>query len=125
MKKFENYNIYNDFGIYELRNIAREKGVKSPSTKKKNELIEDIIKLDSGVIKPYVNKTKQGRPCKNFSKIDYNKLVEDKTLIKQKEEKNYINKIFNFLNEFKILNLKIINNISNFLENNKEILKEE
>jgi len=125
MEKNKNYHFYNNFGIYELRNIAREKGVKSPTTKKREILIEEIIKLDCGKIKPYIKKTKQGRPCKQNSKIDYNKLLEDKKFYIQKEEKNYIEKIFNFLNDFKILTIKLNYEITTFLETNKEILKEE
>lgn len=125
MEKNKNYEFYDDFNIYELRNIAREKGVKLPTTKKKKELIEEIIKLDSGIIKPYVKKTKQGRPRKHNLKIDYNKLLEDRKFNIQKEEKNVIEKIFSFLNDFKILTFKLNYEISKFLENNKEILKEE
>ena len=56
-------------GIYELRTVARELGVYSPTTLKKNEIIEKIMDIVTGVTKPHVRTTKQGRPAKNISKI--------------------------------------------------------
>ena len=54
-----------DLGIYELRYLAREKGVKSPTTKKRDELILSIINIQDGVEKP-AQKSRQGRPAKRF-----------------------------------------------------------
>ena len=59
-KQFEN------LGIYEIRKIAREKGVYSPTKLRREKLIEQIIKVDSGEIKPYQKKSK-GRPPKYVS----------------------------------------------------------
>ena len=50
-------------GIYDLRRLAREKGVKSPTTKKRDELIEEIKKLETGEQEPYFKKG-GGRPPK-------------------------------------------------------------
>lgn len=124
MENLENYNFYNNFSIYELRNIAREKGVKLPTTLRKKDLIDEIIKLDKGIIKPYFRTSKQGRPCKRFSKNAFKEVSNNKFLLKN-EDKKQVQAIFNFLNDFKILNLKINYEISTFIENNKEILKEE
>ncbi|MBR1988311.1 MAG: hypothetical protein IKA36_04640 [Clostridia bacterium] len=54
----------NELGIHSLRNLARKSGVHSPTTKKKEELIHEIIEIDQGRQQPYVSKTKQGRPPK-------------------------------------------------------------
>ena len=47
--------------IYELRCIAREKGVKCPTKLKKKELIKEIHLIEKGKKQPYV-KEKVGRP---------------------------------------------------------------
>ena len=39
-------------GIYELRTLAREVGVYSPTTLKKNELMDQILNIVSGKEKP-------------------------------------------------------------------------
>ena len=57
-------------GIFELRGLAREVGVPSPTTKKREELIDSILeriskgKLDEVVI------TKKGRPFKKLAVVD-------------------------------------------------------
>ena len=56
-------------GIYELRTLAREVGVYSPTTLKKNELMDQILNIVSGKEKPYVNLEKRGRPPKEMSRI--------------------------------------------------------
>lgn len=58
---FENYT------IYELRNYARQIGVKSPTTKKRQDLLCEIEKINNGEIIPFTN-NKKGRPCKNVNK---------------------------------------------------------
>lgn len=63
-----------ELGIFEIRNLAREVGVYSPTVLKKQELIEKIMKVINGEEEPYVKKTKQGRPPKNISSI--NNLVD-------------------------------------------------
>lgn len=59
-----------ELGIFEIRNIAREVGVYSPTLLRKEELIEKIIRIINGVDKPYVKKTKQGRPPKSINSIN-------------------------------------------------------
>ncbi len=59
----ENEKLYESLGIYDLRNVAREKGVKSPTTKKRQELIDEILKIDRGEQEPHV-KRGRGRPEK-------------------------------------------------------------
>lgn len=52
--------------IYDLRNIAREIGVNSPTTLKKEELIDKVLKILNGEAKPEMPKSKQGRPPKKI-----------------------------------------------------------
>ena len=57
--------------IYELRDYARKIGVKSPTSKTKQELIDQIHLIESGVIKPH--KTIKGRkPIMSFAIADKN-----------------------------------------------------
>ncbi len=53
--------------IFELRNIARDIGVYSPTIYKKDELIDKIYEILNGDTKPHVPKSKQGRPPKSLS----------------------------------------------------------
>ena len=39
-------------GIFELRAIGREIGVKSPTTYKRDELIKNIENIEKGIIEP-------------------------------------------------------------------------
>jgi len=50
--------------IFELRTIARDMGVNSPTIYKKEDLIEKILKIASGEEKPQMPKSRQGRPPK-------------------------------------------------------------
>lgn len=64
------YNKLNNLRIHELRDLARKVGVKSPTSLKKDVIIEQILLILSGENKPYVNLTKQGRPAKTLDQID-------------------------------------------------------
>lgn len=57
-----------------LREIGRCVGVKSPASKKKEELVEKIIEIQRGKIKPY-NQGKSGAPIK--LKVDISKYMVD------------------------------------------------
>lgn len=61
----------NELSIFALRELARRTGVNSPTSKKKDQLIEEIIAITNGEKKPHIPKTKQGRPPKNFG-YDFN-----------------------------------------------------
>lgn len=50
--------------IHELRDLARSVGVKSPTSQKKESIIEQMLQIVSGQSAPYVNSNKQGRPAK-------------------------------------------------------------
>ncbi len=56
----------NELSIFALRELARRTGVYAPTSKKKSELISEIIEISEGKKKPYIAKTKQGRPPKGI-----------------------------------------------------------
>jgi len=55
--------------IHELRKLGQIVGVKSPSSLKKEELVDKIYEIVTGVKEPNIKKDKRGRPSKN---IDFN-----------------------------------------------------
>ena len=61
MKNIDEITMRN-MGIFDLRNLARDVGVLSPTTCKKEELIEKILQILSGEKEPQVPKNRQGRP---------------------------------------------------------------
>lgn len=56
----------NELNIFALRDLARRTGVSSPTSKKKEVLIKEIVEIVSGDKEPLGNKPKQGRPPKVF-----------------------------------------------------------
>lgn len=56
----------NELNIFALRDLARKTGVVSPTSKKKDQLIKEIVEIISGKKKPAEDKPKQGRPPKTF-----------------------------------------------------------
>ncbi len=56
-------------GIFELRNAAREIGVKSPTTYNKSDLVIEMQKVFNGEIAPAA-KSKRGRPPKGYQAIN-------------------------------------------------------
>ena len=53
-------SLYDNYCLYDLRKIAKEKGVPNPTTYRKQDLIKQILQIDDGKIKPcFSNK---GRP---------------------------------------------------------------
>ena len=78
----------NELNIFALRDLARRTGVKSPTSKKKEELIEEIKEIISGKKQPTASKSKQGRPPKvfgyNFANVfNLNELNNSLDLTKQ------------------------------------------
>ena len=71
--------------IFELRDIARTIGVYSPTIYKKEELIDKMFRIINGDDKPYVPKSRQGRPPKNLSGAT--KTLE--SFLPSKEERTY------------------------------------
>lgn len=64
MKKYLDEYSMRQASIFELRNIARDMGVISPTVYKKEDLIEKLLKIITGEEKPQMPKTRQGRPPK-------------------------------------------------------------
>lgn len=82
-------NKLNELNIYALRELGRRVGVSSPTSKKKEELIEAILNIQLGKKQPETTKTKQGRPPKTFG---YNFNILDSNLSKismHQDVKNY------------------------------------
>ena len=77
--------------IYILRTVAREVGVKSPTSLTKQALIEEILQIQSGIKKP-CTPSKRGRPVKNSLE---NQNYEGSVSIRDKEaiKKEFIDKI--------------------------------
>ncbi len=63
------YDELEELGIHELRTLARSVGVKSPTSKKRQVLIDEIKQIKSGQVKPQFN-THFGRPVKNHGNQD-------------------------------------------------------
>ena len=81
--------------IFELRTLARDMGVNSPTIYKKEQLIDKILKIANGEEKPYVPKSRQGRPPKK-------KIVS----FIENNSKNPFAEVENFSNE-KICNMSL------------------
>lgn len=93
--------------LNDLRDIARSLGVKSPTTRKKEQLINDIISAQEGKIE--VTLTKRGRkPLSRFTKpkliecgkckafyLDY----QEKLIALHNEYIEKVNKLFNEYND--------------------------
>ncbi len=58
-------------GIFELRSVGRDLGVKSPTSKKKEDIIDEILAITSGEKEPYVRPNAKGRPPLATSKFGY------------------------------------------------------
>ena len=61
--------------IHELRDLARKMGVNAPTSKKKEEIIDEIMKIMNGEVVPFSHNTKKGRPVRsssdNFDVVDF------------------------------------------------------
>ena len=61
--------------IHELRDLARKMGVNAPTSKKKEEIIDEIVKIMNGESVPFSSHTKKGRPARtnsdNFDVVDF------------------------------------------------------
>ncbi len=59
-------NKLNEYNIFALRDLARRTGVKSPTSKKKEVLIQEIMDIRAGKQAPQLEEKRQGRPPKTF-----------------------------------------------------------
>lgn len=92
--------VLKNLGVYELRELARNVGVSSPTTKKRKQLEQEILKISKGELLPQSKKTNKGRPPKSIKKVENvldvfvpKELLEIK-LTKKEDEK--INEILRF-----------------------------
>jgi transcription termination factor Rho len=92
MKNQFNKQNLEKLGIFELRNLAREVGVHSPTTYRKEELIENILLIIEGKKEPHIAKSKQGRPPKSIQGVNnlLNIFIPKSAL---EEEKNNYNEL--------------------------------
>ena len=58
------FNYMNGLSVYEVRNIAREVGIPSPTTEKKGGLIAQIIRVEAGLDTPARKTSNKGAPTK-------------------------------------------------------------
>ena len=101
--------------IFELRNIARDVGVASPTIYKKEELLAKIFQIINGEAKPHVPKSKQGRPPKSLastvrkSVIDVVLPTTDNVYTMEDQEPLYLSEsVQAFLENEKTVSKKII-----------------
>lgn len=62
--------VLRNLGVYELRELARNIGVSSPTTKKRKQLEQEILKISKGEIIPAGKQTNKGRPPKSIKKVE-------------------------------------------------------
>lgn len=97
-------NAIKALGVFELRGLARELGVSSPTTKKRDELISLIIeKIKEGSVVD-VNSQRRGRPFKKLNALDS---IVNSVLIDDYKAKDY-NSVISFMQE----DMPIINDLS-------------
>ena len=67
-------------GVFELRALAREVGIPSPTTKKRDELVQLILQSFNNGINQEVKIQKRGRPYKKLNAIDdiMSSVIDDK-----------------------------------------------
>lgn len=69
MEKKITQELLKELGIYELRELARQVGVESPTTKKRSELCDNILRIYSGEVQPANSNPNKGRPPKSVSRV--------------------------------------------------------
>ena len=90
--QYDVFQLY-EMDIHALRNIAREVGVKSPTTLTKKALIDEILQIESGNKQPCIP-TKKGRPPKNNGanqKLENEKMIDENAMdLKNNKKKEFI-----------------------------------
>ncbi len=101
LSEIEKRSVYESMSIFEVRNYARSVGVKSATSKRKSELIDLILKIESGELEPYNNFCGgKGRPPKASLNYEVN-LTEKQLEIEYKKLKSMFNRICNIIEEYK------------------------
>ena len=62
--------ILKNLGVYELRELARQVGIISPTTKKRKQLEQEILKISKGEAERQTKTTNKGRPPKSIKKME-------------------------------------------------------
>lgn len=62
--------VLTNLGVYELRELARQLGVSAPTTKKRKQLEQEILKISKGEEQPVVKKSNKGRPPKSIKRVE-------------------------------------------------------
>jgi hypothetical protein len=78
--------------VYNLRHIARDLGVKAPTTLKRKILIDEIILIQKNEKEPY-KKSKKGRPVKNFIQNTNINIETNSIDLKEEAKKEFIETI--------------------------------
>lgn len=86
-----------NMGVYELRELARQMGVSSPTTKKRKQLEQEILNIAKGEATPQIKKTLKGRPPKSIKKVEN---VLDVFVPKELLEITFNKKVDNEIREF-------------------------
>lgn len=95
--------------IYKLRDCARDMGVKAPTTKKRDELIEEMKLIEAGRLEPFFPQKKIGRPAKSQYAYHNNDELADVKNIDLSINKEVYDK------EFVVEGYVCINNANEFL----------
>lgn len=93
------------FNIYELRYVAQKVGVRRPTNKRKETLINDILNIQNNIVEPYY--AKRGRPSAlrkktiEFSQEEILKFEKRRVEEITKKIESYIEEIKKLLAELK------------------------
>ena len=96
--------VISSLGIYELRGLARVLGIKSPTTKVRDELIEEILNVIGNGQIPASQISKKGRPFKQLANLDV--ILNSITGIKNKYKPLSYENIVVFNQEVPVFKLK-------------------
>ena len=110
----------NELSIFALRELARRTGVYAPTSKKKSELIKNIIEISEGKKEPYIAKTKQGRPPKDGG-YSFADILMPKSHFNFAQNSN-INSFSQKRAEFKYDDIKTVSGFVELLSNNTAFL---
>lgn len=92
-----------ELGVFELRGLAREFGINSPTTKKRDELIDLIMKVLHGEKNNEAFNRRKGRPYKKISTLNdiINSMINKSTNTAKTPELVFENvSVFNFAQDF-------------------------
>jgi len=131
----EKQEIISNLGIYELRALARALGVSSPTTKKRDFLVNAILELLETKKIDMTQKSNKGRPCKKLDSIDeiLNLINSDTKIIELPKSYNFEDillfaqeiPVFEYESKDEILKkgvLRIVKNVSYFIDSEENVV---